>query len=349
MPKRPRYSRLLVDLPHDVLELIFSFALRCDVIILSTLSREYRAALVPYIFSSVRATWEQVILLQKGSTVGARVAPYASSVRITDADSYNEYQQSTFEQLLGCSVFPRLHAVTVNLASLSYWLRYNACTHVRALTLYSECSANVKIFHMSHVEGLTGLELLTLHHYHFNFTEEEEREPLLGLRSLVLHDCTWEYPFDLASFNRLDLLRTLALSYSHNTSFVLLERFVAFLLDPFAQHLSSLRTLRVEFVDTRHKKLLTLTILERFLDAFDGLELLELSGWTANLYYLKNVLSGRTFLYPLLVKLRLDVMDEAYLRYHEEFLRSTQNVPNLAVRLAPIRGPTSPVSTHLLL
>lgn len=323
--KRMRLGRLLVDLPDDVLLHIFAFLAPADVVALSTLNRQHRQTLVPHVFARVRACWGQVMALQKSLELDG-VRRFVRSVRITDANSYNEYQQDTFGQLLGPQAFPHLERVAVNSPGSSYWLRYNRCTHVRHLALHLDSTGTIKIFHLSHVEQLASLELLALHSYHFNWTEEEEREPTLAVRSLVLQDCTWEYPFDLANFNRLNLLRTLAVLYSQNSPFVLLERFVSFLADPVPQHLASLRNVKVEFCFTQHKRLLTPAVLDSFLNAFTGIEELQLYGWTANLAYLRRVLH-RHFEYPVKLKLRVEVLDHAALAV---------DVPNLTVKVTDL-------------
>lgn len=317
-------SKSLVGFPEDILELVFSHLRPNDVILLALVSRKFRTHLLHFVFNAAKAPWEQIIS-KKGDFKHKHLI---TTLRITEANSYNEYQQDTFGRLLAHEVFPRLSLVLVNSLNLSYWLKYNKCSHIKSLTLYSDNVRSVKIFHMAHVQNFIGLDRLCLHNYHFYWGEEEM--PLLGISKLVLHDCTWEYPFNLARFNLLNSLRELSVSYSNNNAFMLLERFLNFLLDPFPLHSSSLRQVKVEFVDiTENKKLLTPAILGSFLRAFDGLETLSLYGWTTNLNYLKNLLVNCTFEYPLNLRLKAEILDTSEINS----VRVINSIPNLILNL----------------
>lgn len=309
--KRQKTQTALQDLPQDLLQIVASYLQPHDMVNLSMVSHSMRHRLLPIIFSKAQATWMQIMSLHEKNEVCFFNKHHVRSLRITDAVSFNEYKQNTFGQLLSPEVFPNLIEVSVNLINLSYWLRYNKCTHVRALTLYSNnVFRGVKIFELSHVDNFASLRLLCLHNYHFNWDNSDSR-PKIGLNNLSLHDCTWEYPFDLALFNPDDTLRHLTITYSNNNSFMLLERFISFLKDPFVDHSESLRTVAIEFVDiTENKKLLTPTILHTFLTAFSGIERLYLAGWTANINYLRGVLANHTFNFPVLLTLNVESLDD---------------------------------------
>lgn len=311
MAKRRKTQRLLVELPEDILENVFVHVPLEDVKTLSLTCSAARARTVPYIMRLVKVTWAQLLELQKTPPPRpARFRHYVERLRIADANSYNEYQMQTFGELVARAVFPRIFSVTVNSVNSSNWLKYNACSHIRELRLCSDPgTASVKIFHLAHVEGLRALRIVTLHDYHFNWTDEP---PPVALAELFLHDCTWEYPFTLASFNRGGSLRRLAVSYSRNNSFILLERFDDFLHNPFPLHPASLRDLSVGFVDvTVNKRLLSMRVMSHFLNHFPGLARLRLHGWTANIAYLAHVLRTRTYASPLCLTLALEPLDGA--------------------------------------
>lgn len=313
----------LVDLPSNVLEEILSNLSTDDVKLLLLVNKEHRTELLPLLFASTKATWDQIT-----DSKSFHHRDLIQSIRVSAANSYNEYKQNTFGALLAPEQFPSLLLVLVHTVNLSYWLKYNHCSHVRALTLYSDDARSVKIFHMAHVANFTGLEELCLYNYHFNWAEEEDVTS--KLRTLDLHDCTWEYPFNLARFNLADLLETLSVSYSTNNAFVLLERFVNFLLDPFPLHSSSLRNVTVEFVavtDTR--KLLTPAILLAFIRAFDRLDTLSMLGWKANVHYLRTMLQTCEFEYPLMLKLQAELIDGS-----ERSEAAINAIPNLTFRLS---------------
>lgn len=332
LAKRQRRGRLLIDLPEDVLEIIFAHLDSSEVKQLSLLSRDFRLRLVPYIFKHAKASWDQIIDLQKnrGTCIISEYAACVRSIRIAEANSYNEYQQRTFASLLAPDVLPLLSSVTVNSGNLSYWLKYNECDHIRSLSLYSDARQinSVKIFHLSHVAGLHGLTLLCLSKYHFNWVEEEEAlNSRVSLENLTLQDCTWEYPFDLNCFNRNDTLRDLEITYSNDNPFTLLERFVGFLEHPFPGHSGSLRNLKIQFLGfTCNKKVLTPTILAKVLCSFDGLEELVLEGWTANLGYLRPLIRTHQFPFATSINLAVECHGEVTPR---DFKSSLSRVANL--------------------
>lgn len=330
--KRHRRGRLLIDLPEDVLDIIFAHLERSDVKQLSLASREFRSRLVSYIFKHAQASWDQIIRLQKNPETSpiSKYTGFVRSISIIDANSFNEYQQRTFEILLSSEVLPLLTSVIVNSGNLSYWLKYNECQHIRSLTLYSDVKQinSIKIFHLSHVSGLHGLTLLSLSKYHFNWVEEEEAlNSAVSLENLSLHDCTWEYPFDLNCFNRNNSLRDLAITYSNDNPFILLERFVGFLEHPFPDHSGSLRNISIQYFGfTSNKKVLTPKILAKFLHSFDGLEVLLLEGWTANLSYLRQLIKSHTFAFPTSISLAVESLGEVSA---QDFKLSLNDVTNL--------------------
>lgn len=311
-PKRQKLAISLEDLPQDLLEIISSHLHTTDTLNLSLASITMRKRLVPIIFTSIQASWEQIIEFQEKPDSGFSNNHHVRKLRINTSNSFNEYKQNTFGQLLSPETFPRLAEVAVNLVNLSYWLKYNRCLHVQLLTLYCDnVFRGVKIFDLSHVDNFANLRLLCLHNYHFNW-DGNGPVPKIGLEDLLLHDCTWEYPFDLANFNLSNTLRHVTVSYSNNNSFMLLERFISFLNDPFPNHSSSLRTMTIRFVDiTENKKLLTPTILKKFLTAFSGIESLDLSGWTAEVGHLRGLLTRHVFESPVVLVLRVESLDVA--------------------------------------
>lgn len=336
--KRYKRQRLLTDLPEDLLEIIFSHLLPSDVKSLSLVCREFRERLVIYMFKHIKATWDQIIDLHKNKQ-GTAISQYrhlVRSLRIIEANSFNEYQQKTFGTLLSPSVLPNLIRVTVNSDNLSYWLKYNESFHIRSLSLYSDKEVNsIKIFHLSHIAGLHGLRQLCLSKYHFNWIEEEAPN-LSTLETLSLQDCTWEYPFNLEYFNHSDSLHDLSITYSNNNPFILLERFINFLEAPFPSRASSLRNIKISFFGiTCNKKFLTMTIFSRLLHTFDALELLVLEGWTANLAYLRTGLKQHKFRFPTSIKLSLECFGDLGVR---EFVADCETVPNLKLSVDNVLG-----------
>ncbi|KAF8004170.1 hypothetical protein HF325_001618 [Metschnikowia pulcherrima] len=292
----------LIDLPSEILELIFAYATRKDVKNLALTCHRYRQRLISYIMRQLHVTWTQILELQSlRSEVGADLLARfcCELIHITTPDAYNEYQQNTFGELLNAETFPNLKAVAITSASLSHWLKYNKCTHIRSLNLINaQVTQSRKTFCLSHLDNFTNLHVLTLHKFHFDWNAEEM--PSTAISELNLHDCTWQYPFNLALFNLQDSLRTLAITYSHNNSFVLQERFIEFLKAPFPGHLASLRRLSIGFDNyTENKKLLTLTILATFIETFSNLHHLHLYGWYTTEAYVKVILANFTFNFPI--------------------------------------------------
>lgn len=330
--KRRKRGRILIDLPSDVLQIIFELLTRLDVIRLSQVNREFRLHLAPYIFEHAKATWAQIIDIPKnrGTCLIAKYIAFIRAIRISNANSYNEYQQSTFGSLLAPAVLPGLSAVTVNSGNLSYWLKYNKCDHIRSLSLYSDSQQinSIKIFHLSHISGFHGLRLLLLSKYHFNWIEEEEAlNSAVALEGLTLHDCTWEYPFDLNCFNCNGSLRELTITYTNDNPFILLERFVGFLENPFSDHSGSLRNLRIQYFGfTCNKKILTPQIFEKLLHHFHGIEELVLQGWNANLSYLRPLINNHHFQFATTINLAIECLGEMTV---QDFESGLLNVANL--------------------
>ena len=81
------------------------------------------------------------------------------------------------------------------------------------------------MFHLVHLDKFSNLHTLYLHRYNFRWGYDDETAPLVRLQTLKLDKCSWEYPFNLASFNQNNTLRTLRVIYSHDNTFVLLEQY----------------------------------------------------------------------------------------------------------------------------
>ncbi|GEQ67749.1 hypothetical protein JCM33374_g1414 [Metschnikowia sp. JCM 33374] len=240
------------------------------------------------------------------------------NIHITTPDARAEYHSDAFGSLLSPNIFPNLHHVCVRSLSSSYWLKYNKCSHIRGLSLINaDESLSVKVFCLSHLTNFTGLNSLTLHRYHFDWQVDKmgedtavpgilSRELPRGLNELYINDCTWQYPFNLALFNASDSLRTLAITYSHNNSFVISERFDDFLKNPLPGHSSSIRRLSIGFnAYTINKKLLTSAILITLSNAFKHLNHLHLYGWYTTELYAKVILSTLSFSFPVDVDVEL--------------------------------------------
>ncbi|OBA21578.1 hypothetical protein METBIDRAFT_42398 [Metschnikowia bicuspidata var. bicuspidata NRRL YB-4993] len=324
----------LADLPPEVLENIFAHLSRKDVKRLALTSRAYRASAAPYVMRQLRASWGQLVALQdfvgdpdlhpRGALQDLAGNPdiypraahprlYCERLSICEPNAYYEYQQDTFGKLVARAVFPRLKHVSVLSASLSHWLKYNTCAHIQSVQIENAAAAGGsgrKVFCLDHVRGFAALALLTLTRFHFDWLDlGPSHGPVFAgrLRDLALHDCTWQYPFNLVQFNAQHSLRTLAITYSHDHSFVLLERFVDFLIDPLPQHLASLRRLEVGFVDFRDtKKVLTLTLMATFLRVFPGLDHLYLHGWHTTRTYAHVILAQMTFDFPVDVDVEIE-------------------------------------------
>lgn len=325
----------VVDLPHELLEQVVTSLSRQDLCNLSVVCKDFRQKLLPFVFEHVKVSWADIIGLQSKDASFKNIN-YVRSVRINKADSYNEYRQNnlSFGELVSRDNFPNLDTVAVNSQSLSYWLKYNKCTHITSLTLYCDTwFRGVKIFQLPHVDNFLGLQLLCLHKYHFNWSEEDVF-PQTALLKLTLHDCTWEYPFDLAHFNLHDSLRDLTITYSNNNPFTLLERFLSFLRDPFTGHSASFRTVKLLVVNVDEARLnkqwLSTAAFEKLLSSFSGMELLQICGWTVNLNYVRDVLLEHKFEYPFLLVLQVESPD---CRDVDAYIERLAGVANLKLKV----------------
>lgn len=321
----------LISLPGEILETIFEHLTKEDVIKLSSTSHKFRQRLVSFIMKEIKASWEQIIVVHKHNLPKEFTHEHeVLQLRITDSNSYNEYQMNTFLQLLSPHTFPALLRVLVNSCNLSYWLKYNESTCITHLTLYSEETLKgVKTFNLSHVNNFPNLRLLSLQKYHFNWTEEMVlKVPSAPITELYLYDCTWEYPFNLASFNRLNLLQSLTIYYTQNNPFTLLERFESFLKNPLPLHLDSLRELSVGYIDyTQNIRYLSPRILAQFMMRFPNIQHFAFKGWAADSGSLKSFLASVARDSPFTLHLQLYNMHER----DRDLLRQLQ-VPQVRIK-----------------
>lgn len=305
------HSSELPDLPSDVLDIILSLVGSKDILNLLALNRRHHRALKPYVFEKVSVSWDQLIHIKEVDSELCENKDLIQTINITLPNTYHEYIQDLFGRLLSPSIFPRLTLVKVNSLNSSYWLRHNQNDNIKSLTLYSDkpSSLSFKIFDMSHVKKFANLRNLTLHNYHFVVSEGEIVSGSLNL--LTLHDCTWEFPFNLVQFNLNDTMEKLCITYSSNNHFIHLERFLNFLIDPFPMHSESLRRVAIFLpIELQNKKILSPGILRSFLMAFKFIEDLILVGWIANLIYLKQLLVGYEFVQPIRLRLDAEIHDD---------------------------------------
>lgn len=153
---------------------------------------------------------------------------------------------------------------------------------------------------------------------------------------MKLDNCSWEYPFNLASFNQNNTLRTLRVIYSHDNTFVLLERYEDYLRHSFQGHSASLLHISFAFVDSHmYTSHLSPIILKTFLQCFIELEELHFIEWTTNLGNLRRVSTRRVYEKPLTLHLELYSFDG-----DKRLLRRVQRL-NLRVWLSQIEGEKS--------
>lgn len=293
--KKPRKITTLCALPQEIVHEVLRHLPLDALKLLACTSREVRRLVSPALFRCISTTWEQLVGLTDFAPRGA-----VRQLRIRDASSYNEYQQS-FSILLSRTRFPHLQSVLVNLVNSSHWLKYNA-GHFLALKMYSAEPISPRVFSIAHVHKFPLLRRLALEFYHFDWTNNVS----VHLEELLLVNCTWEYPFNLDSFNTQGLLRTLDIAFSHNHDFVLSERFGDFLQNPLPATKDSVHAVSLLFVNTtRYRRHLTPQILRAFC-GFASLALLTFDGWTVNLAHLQLV----TLRHPMLtLRMRVDVLD----------------------------------------
>jgi hypothetical protein len=154
----------LTTIPHDMLELIFLYVDKKDVINVASLDTKYRLHFKPYIFSHTKMTWFDLLeeiekskltleknelsleksltgtrdLLEKGgySQEDGFLEKYKyciKRIRIIDSYSYGEWQIDFLKYLEN---FPYLTQLVVNSGNSSNWLKYRSNNCIRHLSLY---------------------------------------------------------------------------------------------------------------------------------------------------------------------------------------------------------------------
>lgn len=302
---------LLIDLPQELLDQVFEHLSRADVKLLSCVSQTFRKKVSYYIFQRIHGTWHQFHNLLSAQTKQDWFV-HVRHIRISSADLKFEYQTNALDSVIDQYLFPHADSILVSTDSLSFWLKNHNCSHVHLLLLYLSIvtRGNEKLFHLAHLDNFASLHTLHLHNYNFRWGQDEI-VPRIALKNLTLENCTWDYPFNLASFNEFDTLTSLSVIYSHDNTFVLLERYVDYLRNPFQGHLSSLRLVSLSFFQSRmYMGLLSPTVLFNFLECFSGLEELHLRGWSTNLDSLRRVLLPRIYEKPFKLRMEIDNLNE---------------------------------------
>ncbi|ABN66839.2 predicted protein [Scheffersomyces stipitis CBS 6054] len=340
-------------LPFDTQNLIFRHLEPRDIISLSCMDSMHRKYLSPFIFQNIKATWQK-LLFENDKPIQERFftkhSHYIEQIRIIDCYSFGEFHVDIFTKIFNQHLLPRLEHLLVNSSNSSNWLKYRQNDSIRKITLYFEkdhfetqnefLSSNPKnirqivkstsnntsprIFHLNHVHLFTSLTKLVLNNYHFNWGLDEEISTQ-HLQELRLHNCTWEYPFQLSQFNINHQLKVLSLNYSRNNPFVLSERFNVFLLTDDTGGLASLDQLEINIAT---ENLITQTSVPstavssfgrvwssrlfcKFINrmSFPSLRILICHGWSINLHNFRSLLATLNREDNNLVKLDLLLVD----------------------------------------
>lgn len=310
--KRFKRDFSIYCLPEQVLELILTYSGSEAFVNLSSTNKSHREQLFLLIFESIKVTWYELqepdfesFLIRNRSII--------SQIRIVDSFSYGEWNVDIFHKSL--KNLPKLTKFAVNSFNSSNWLKYRENDTLTCLKMYydfrhnetEECHANPnpknirrlnkpsripKIFDLHHLRGFKNLKQLHLTDYHFNW---DEKMDLISLRSITLVDCTWEYPFMPLKFNENNSVIEFKLQYSDNNSFILLERFVKFLSDPFQDNCNIEKmAIALTLTETECKiHYLSFGKLNSFLSRrkFPNLKDLDFTGWEIDEKTLINYLA----------------------------------------------------------
>lgn len=326
----PHPAVSLTDLPSAVIDFIFSLLEKDDILRLLLLNKIFRSTFKCYAFDTVNASWNKLIEMDDSDSVLCQNKHLIHNLRITPASTYHEYIQNLFGRLLSSDRFPLLSNVEVNTHNSSYWLRHNKNDNLKGITLRSllKDARDYKIFDMTHLRNFTNLTLLTLHNYHFLVNEEETFSGSLSL--LNLHDCTWEYPFNIVSFNLNDTLENLCITCQNRPEFIYLERFLDFLKNPVPGHSKSIRNIRIEIPGKTYEHLTPL-VLRSFFMSFPRLDKLSLIGWVVKQANIETFLANYNLRRPLIFEI------EAYFPLGEREIASiialAETVHNLTFKL----------------
>ncbi|CAK7916876.1 hypothetical protein CAAN3_19S02278 [[Candida] anglica] len=313
----------LLDLPHDIISQILSLVDTPSIINLCSTNTEFRNELSPIVFSRAKGSWHQLIqMIEQSEGTMSDFKPdsnmitpppqiltnWVEQLRISDWYSYGEWQVDIFKLH---QILPHLNHLLINSANSSNWLKYRESKSLKELTLYYEKahyeafdhkpnpkninqlsrkeSTNPRIFELSHLRGLSELTKVSLDGYHFNWCDDYETyDPSnIKLDSIVLTNCTWEYPFTLSQFNRHGKLRNLTLRYTTQNSFILSERFTKFMENPLVDASTSIEKLEISlegYTDSTWRKLLSIKQFDKFQYLlFPNLRVLTLHGFSMNL------------------------------------------------------------------
>ncbi|CDR41691.1 CYFA0S07e05072g1_1 [Cyberlindnera fabianii] len=236
--------------PHEVLIQILGHLSHDDILSLAWVDRAFREKMRPYIFASVRLSWDfimekfplffqqgqkrnsegQMKLLQEASLNtrdDKNVKKYVESVSIVTPNIQHEwnFRFDTFAH-----EFDNIRHLTVKTEGSSNFFKYtNVMPQIESLELITDAADERAIFNLNHCKPFPALKHLTINGFLLDFDEEDTEGLNLQVKILDLINCSWNYPFQLKSFG--SEIITLRLTY-HNHQFILSERFREFLHNP---------------------------------------------------------------------------------------------------------------------
>lgn len=264
------FEKFLENIPHEVLLMLLDEITSKDRISLSCTSKAIRLVLRPYVFSSAKSPWEELLDVDHWS-VDSTILNLIESLRISTSCSKNEWTYP-FHELFTCSTnrgLDNLSSLQLQSSGSTSFFKYcNVGTNLRRLVINT--TKEKSLFSLNHVRPFVNLETLEVSNFQIDdFEDEPDLCPYL--KDLKLTNCTWEYPFMIENFGRHKIV-TLSLHYSN--SFIISERFRVFLLKPGFTRLESL-----EITNTERNLKLTISLeIMKLIQAIPTLRILKLKG-----------------------------------------------------------------------
>ena len=226
-----------LDLPSEIVDLIFLHLSRTDIINLSSICSSYREFLSDRVLHNVKASWEMLLKEADGKTKFLLEHKLqVQQLHISEPNSLCEWNLDIFEDVL--RRLPKLRHLKINTTSSSNWLKYRSNDAIQELTLYlnrpqtllrgSRLEVPRRSFNIEHINNFKMLRALTVYRYNFLWDSMEVVYPVMMLENLKVINCDWSYPFKISQFNYNHSLKTLHLEWLETDQFLLSERFKDF-------------------------------------------------------------------------------------------------------------------------
>ncbi|ODQ80290.1 hypothetical protein BABINDRAFT_161252 [Babjeviella inositovora NRRL Y-12698] len=226
------FGHFIADFPNEIIHHILRYLSQTDLINLSSSTKTFRGRFLSLVFAKIKVHWHDLDAAsssERNLSLFPHTA-YARKIRFLDSSPGPEWNLN-----LGTHLFqlaPSANELEFRLLNSSSWLKYKdvdiPITMITLANINQSPALHKHLFDLNHLRNFTQLTDVTLRGFNVRWRDLDDNVTP-RVKTLKLVDCTWEYPFTMTQFDPHHSLQKLTVSYTHNNSFVLSERFQDFL------------------------------------------------------------------------------------------------------------------------